>query len=194
MKYNLSEITELIKNRRTIYPQFFSSRKVHKEIVEHLLNNATWAPTHGNTQPWRFKVYMGESRAELSKNLGELYKKLTPEESYIEKKFEKIISRPFLSSVAIVVCMKRGSNKKIPEIEEVEAVACAAHNICLTATAYGLGSFWSSPKIIYTKEMNQFLELSSQDKCLGILYIGYPSIEWPNGQRKPIEYVTDWNE
>ena len=119
---------------------------------------------------------------------------MTPEESYIEKKFEKIISRPFLSSVAIVVCMKRGSNEKIPEIEEVEAVACAAHNICLTATAYGLGSFWSSPKIIYTKEMNQFLELSSQDKCLGILYVGYPSIEWPNGQRKPIEYVTDWYE
>ena len=68
---------------------------------------------------------MEESRAVLSKNLGELYKKLTPKELYIEKKFEKIISRPFLSSVAIVVCMERGNNEKIPEIEEVEAVACA---------------------------------------------------------------------
>ena len=37
MKYNLSEITELIKNRRTIYPKFYSSRKVHKEIIEHLI-------------------------------------------------------------------------------------------------------------------------------------------------------------
>ena len=42
--------------------------------------------------------------------------------------------------------------------------------------------------------MNQFLKLKPQDKCLGILYIGYPSIEWPQGQRKPIEYITDWNE
>ena len=75
MKYNLSEITEIIKNRRTIYPKFFTSRKVHKEIVEHLLNNATWAPTHGNTQPWRFKVFMGESRSKLSNKLGDLYKK-----------------------------------------------------------------------------------------------------------------------
>jgi nitroreductase len=194
MKYNLSEITDVIKNRRTIYPKFFSSRKVHKEIVEHLLNNATWAPTHGNTQPWKFQVYMGDSREKLSKNLGELYQLLTPKELYNEGKFKKISSRPFLSSVAIVVSMKRGDNEKIPEIEEVEAVACAIQNMCLTATAYGLGSFWSSPKIIYTPEMNKFLKLKPEDKCLGVLYVGYPSIDWPKGQRKPIEYLTEWNE
>ena len=96
MKYNLSEITDVIKNRRTIYPKFFSSRKVHKEIVEHLLNNATWAPTHGNTQPWKFQVYMGDSREKLSKNLGELYQLLTPKDLYNEGKFKKISSRPFL--------------------------------------------------------------------------------------------------
>ena len=194
MKYNLSEITDIIKNRRTIYPKFFSSRKVHKEIIEHLLNNATWAPTHGNTQPWKFQVYMGDSREKLSKNLGELYQLLTPKELYNEGKFKKISSRPFLSSVAIVVSMKRGDNEKIPEIEEVEAVACAIQNMCLTATAYGLGSFWSSPKIIYTPEMNKFLKLKPEDKCLGVLYVGYPSIDWPKGQRKPIEYLTEWNE
>ena len=194
MKYNLSEITDVIKNRRTIYRKFFSSRKVHKEIVEHLLNNATWAPTHGNTQPWKFQVYMGDSREKLSKNLGELYQLLTPKDLYNEGKFKKISSRPFLSSVAIVVSMKRGDNEKIPEIEEVEAVACAIQNMCLTATAYGLGSFWSSPKIIYTPEMNKFLKLKPEDKCLGVLYVGYPSIDWPKGQRKPIEYLTEWNE
>ena len=104
------------------------------------------------------------------------------------------MARPFLSSVAIVVCMERGNNEKIPEIEEVEAVACAIQNMCLTATAYGLGSFWSSPKIIYSKEMNSYLNLREQDKCLGILYLGYTTIDWPRGQRKPIEYLTDWND
>ena len=42
--------------------------------------------------------------------------------------------------------------------------------------------------------MNTFLKLKEKDKCLGVLYLGYPSIEWPKGQRKPIEYITDWNE
>ena len=75
MKYNLSEITEVIKNRRTIYHEMYSTRKVHKEIIEDLLNNAIWAPTHGNTQPWRFKVFMGEGLMKLSKLVAQISKK-----------------------------------------------------------------------------------------------------------------------
>jgi nitroreductase len=40
--------------------------------------------------------------------------------------------------------------------------------------------------------MNEFLKLESQEKCLGIIYLGYPAIEWPKGQRRPIEYFTEW--
>ena len=192
MKYNLSEITEIIKNRRTIYPQFYSSRKVHKEIIEHLLQNATWAPTHGMTQPWRFKVFTEESRKTLSDTLSMLYKELTPTENFREDKFAKMQARPFQASAVIVAYMKRGDNPKIPEIEEISSVACAIQNLCLTATAYGIGSFWSTPKIIYTKEMNNFLKISDEDKCMGIIYLGYPNDEWPKGQRKPIEYLTEW--
>ena len=192
MKYNLSEITEIIKNRRTIYPQFYSSRKVHKEIIEHLIQNATWAPTHGMTQPWRFKVFTEESRKILSDTLSMLYKQLTPTENFREDKFAKLQARPFQASAAVVAYMKRGDNPKIPEIEEISSVACAIQNLCLTATAYGIGSFWSTPKIIYTKEMNDFLKISDEDKCMGIIYLGYPNDEWPKGQRKPIEYLTEW--
>ena len=192
MKYNLSEITEIIKNRRTIYPQFYSSRKVHKEIIEHLLQNATWAPTHGMTQPWRFKVFTEESRKTLSDTLSMLYKQLTPTKNFREDKFAKMQARPFQASAVIVAYMKRGDNPKIPEIEEISSVACAIQNLCLTATAYGIGSFWSTPKIIYTKEMNDFLKISDEDKCMGIIYLGYPNDEWPKGQRKPIEYLTEW--
>jgi hypothetical protein len=42
MKYNLSEITELIRNRRTIYPEQYSSRNVQRDQIEMLLNNAIW--------------------------------------------------------------------------------------------------------------------------------------------------------
>ena len=192
MKYNLSEITELIKNRRTIYPQFYSSRKVHKEIIEHFLKNATWAPTHGMTQPWRFKVFTEDSRKILSDMLSMLYKNLTPIENFREDKFAKMQARPFQASAAIVAYMKRGDNPKIPEIEEISSVACAIQNICLTATAYGIGSFWSTPKIIYTKEMNDFLKINDEDRCMGIIYLGYPNDKWPKGQRKPIEYLTEW--
>ena len=193
MKYNLSEISDVIKNRRTIYPEFFSSRKVHKEIVEKILNNAIWAPTHGKTQPWRFKVFMEDAKLNLGEQLAEIYKHKTSKEQFKEAKFNKLIARPSLSSVAIVVCMKRDPDEKILELEEIEAVACAIQNMHLTATAYGIGGFWSTPKIIYSKEMNDFLKIEPNDKCLGIFYLGYPASEWPKGQRKPIEYLTEWH-
>lgn len=192
MRFNLSEVTELIRQRRTIYPEQFSSRKVHKEQVELILNNALWAPTHGNTQPWRFKVFMEEGRQKLSDFLGETYLKLTPKENQNDQKLAKLLTRPMKSSVVIAIWMERDPEEKILELEEVEAVACAVQNMHLTCTAYGLGGFWATPKLIYTKEMNDFLDIPSKDKCLGLFYIGYPEIEWPKAHRKPLEYVSEW--
>ena len=88
--------------------------------------------------------------------------------------------------------MSRQKEERIPEIEEIEAVACAIQNMQLTATAYGIGSFWSSPKIIYSDSMKAFLELEEKDKCLGLIYLGYSKEEWPKSHRKPLEYNTVW--
>jgi nitroreductase len=192
MRFNLSEITDLIKNRRTIYPEQFSDRKVHKEQLELILNNAQWAPTHGNTQPWRFKVFTEESRQVLSNFLAETYLKLTPPEAQNDLKLAKMMQRPMQASAVIAVCMERQPTEKILEIEEIEAVACAIQNMHLTCTAYGLGGFWATPKLIYSQEMNQFLKIGEKDKCLGLFYIGYPAIEWPTAHRKPLEYTTEW--
>tara|TARA_B110000285_G_C15116779_1_gene614584 strand:+ start:1978 stop:2565 length:588 start_codon:yes stop_codon:yes gene_type:complete len=192
MRFNLSEVTELIKERRTIFPEQFSDRKVHREQVELIINNAQWAPTHGNTQPWRFKVFMEEGREKLSDFLAKTYLEITPKEAQKDKTLAKLIKRPTQASVVIAVSMKRQEEEKIMEIEEIEAVACAIQNMYLTATAYGLGSFWSTPKLIYTPEMNEFLDLGEKDKCLALFYIGYPAIEWPKSHRKPLEYTTEW--
>ncbi len=192
MRFNLSEINELIRERRTIYPEQFSERKVHKEQIELILNNAQWAPTHGNTQPWRFKVFTEDGRTRLSDFLSQTYLKLTPKEKQEDNKLAKLLTRPKMASVVIAVCMERQKSEKIEEIEEVEAVACAIQNMHLTCTAYGLGGFWATPKLIYTKEMNEFLGIGEKDKCLGLFYIGYPKIKWPKAHRKPIEYTTEW--
>ena len=192
MRYNLSEINELIRNRRTIYPEQFTERKIHKEQIELLLNNAQWAPTHGNTQPWRFKVFTELGLDKLSEFLGNTYLQQTPKEQQNVLKLAKLISRPLKSSVVIAICMERQKEEKIPEIEEIEAVACAIQNLHLSCTAYGLGGFWSTPKLIYTQQMNEFLALGEKDKCLGLFYIGYPSIDWPSSHRKPLEYNTEW--
>lgn len=192
MKYNLSEITDLIRNRRTIFPEQYSSRKVYREQIELIINNALWAPNHGNTQPWRFHIFTDEGLQKLSDFLGKTYLEKIPKEQQNDMKLAKLISRPLRSSVVIAVSMVKQPESKIMELEEIEAVACAVQNMYLTCTAYGLGGFWATPKLIYLSEMNEFLGLEEQDKCLGLFYIGYPEIEWPKAHRKPLEYVTTW--
>lgn len=194
MKYLLSEVSALIKERRTIYPEQYSSRKVLKEQVEAILNAGIWAPTHGNTQPWRFQVFMEDvARQRLADFLGKSYLELTPKEQQNDKKLAKMLTRPVMAPVVIAVCMQRDEHEKIKEIEEVEAVACCIQNMHLMATAYGLGGFWSTPGVIYSKLMNDFLKIGEKDKCIGLFYLGYPSIEWPKSHRKPIEYLTEWH-
>jgi nitroreductase len=64
----------------------------------------------------------------------------------------------------------------------------------LTATAQGIGAFWSTPGIMKSERFNEFLGLNKGQRCVGLFYLGYPAIEWPKGQRKPIEYLTEWKQ
>jgi nitroreductase len=194
MKYNLSEITEVIRQRRSISPEQFSTRKVQRDQIELILNNALWAPNHGSTQPWRFKVFYDEGLKRLGAFIPELYKQLTPAEQFKQGKYDKLAQRFQHVSVVVAICMHRDDSGKIKELEEIEAVACAVQNMYLTCTAYGMGGFWSTPGFVYSQQMNTFLNLREQDRCLGLFYIGYPKEEWPTSYRKPLEYVTEWIE
>ncbi len=194
MKYNLSEITEVIRNRRSITPEKFSPRRVHREQLELMLTNATWAPTHGMTQPWRFRVFLGEGMDSIRRFIPDLYRTSTAPEKFNQAKFERMELRLQRASAVIAVCMQRDPSGKIDEVEEIEAVACAVQNLMLTATAYGLGTFWSTPKLLNHTDCHQFLELKDGDRCLGLVYVGYPEGEWPEQHRKPLEYITTWIE
>jgi nitroreductase len=167
---------------------------VHREQLELMLSNAIWAPTHGMTQPWRFRVYLGEGMESIRQLIPELYRNTTPVEKFNQAKFDRMALRLQRSTAVIAVCMHRDPSGKIDEVEEIEAVACATQNLMLTATAYGLGTFWSTPKLLNHADCHQFLELQQGDRCLGLIYVGYPEAEWPEQHRRPLEYVTTWIE
>lgn len=195
MRHNISDIKNVIEDRRMIRPEFFSSRKVHKEIIMELLDAAKWAPTHRYTQPWSFNVFMGEGRKKLADFQSSLYKEVTPAEKFKEEKFEKLQNRPLNVSAVIGIGMRRDEAERDPEEEEIASVAIAVHNMCLVATAHGIGTFWTSGGVTYRPETLGFLGLSEKDKCLGFLYLGYPEGEWPRKtRRKPQEYFTNWIE
>jgi nitroreductase len=194
MKFSVSEITELVRHRRTIHPKDYTDRVVHREVVERIISNGTWAPTHGMTQPWRFTVFSGDARQRLSDFLGAEYRRITPEDKFLQRKYDNVTQRPLQSSVVIALGMVRDPQGKISERDELLAVACAVQNMHLTCAAYGLGAFWATGGPMTGPAMRDFLGLAPNDQALGLFYIGYPAVEWPKGYRKPLDQVMKWWE
>lgn len=192
MKFSVSEISELIRHRRTVRPEAFTDRVVHREIVEKVIQNGSWAPTHGLTQPWRFIVFSGSARQRLADHLGEEYRRTVPGDRFMQRKFDALTQRPMQSSVVIAIAMARDPNGKITELDELLAVACAVQNMALTCAAYGLGSYWNTPAVAMGDGMRRFLDLGPMDRSLGLFYMGYPAGEWPRGYRKPLEQILTW--
>ena len=80
MKFDSGNLKNIIKNRRTIYPEQFSGKKVTKENIELILESARWAPTHKSTQPWRFKVFTGKGLGRLAIFHSENYQEITQDD------------------------------------------------------------------------------------------------------------------
>ncbi|PZR23619.1 MAG: nitroreductase [Citrobacter freundii] len=183
---------ELARARRSTFPdQFDTTRKVDDSIIKEILTNATWAPNHGKTEPWEFTVFAGEGLQKFADFQSELYKKEAGE-NIKEITYNKLKKQPLQASHIIAIGMKRTVSKPIPEIEDIEAVACAVQNIYLSVTAYDLGGYWTTGGITYKASAKEFFGLGEQDKLLGFFYIGYVAVPSTGGTRLSIEEKVKW--
>ncbi len=183
---------QLARSRRSVFPdQFEAGKKIEDAIIRQILENATWAPTHGKTEPWQFTVFSGEGLSKLAAFQSELYKE-TAGDYFKEITYKKLQQNPLRASHIIAIGMKRHPAKNIPEIEEIEAVACAVQNIYLSVTAYGLGGYWTTGGITYTENAKSFFGLGEQDKLLGFFYIGHIAVPSTGAKRSPLDEKVKW--
>ena len=190
-----NDISRLIRERRSVFPAQYSGETIKREIIEEILENANWAPTHKFSEPWRFTVFTGEGLAQLASFMSELYKKVTTEQgAFNQSKYEKLKAKPLLASHIISIGMKRDKLERLPEVEEIEAVACAVQNMYLTATALDVGCYWGSGGITYFEEAKPFFDLGEKDRLLGFMYFGIPKSDLQAGKRSPISQKVRWVE
>ncbi len=177
---NVNDFNSIIKYRRSSTPPMFVKGKVIPEdIIRQLLENANFAPNHKKTEPWRFTVFTGEGLNKLAEIQSDIYKKCAGGK-FSELKLRKLQDFPLMCSHIITIAMKRDEAKRIREIEEIEAVACAVQNMFLTATAYGLGAYWSTGGITYFEESKAHFNLGEEDLLLGFFHLGY--LHQPTGE------------
>ena len=194
MRHSISDTSTLILDRRSISPEKYSGRRVHREIVEQVLQHGIWAPNHGMTQPWRFRVFLDEGARSLMAQLSEAYRAHAGEKA-VDSKAEKIQARGERCNAIVALGLDHDAEGRFPLWEDQAALAAAVQNMYLMCTAHGIGGFWSTPGFLAHPLAQQALGHAEGVHSMGLFYMGYPDGEWPGkGHRKPLEYVTDWIE
>nr|WP_325049981.1 nitroreductase family protein [Cohnella faecalis] len=78
--------------------------------------------------------------------------------------------------------------------EEFAAANSAVQNLLLSAHASGLGAVWRSGDPMYHPAMKSAFGLQPQEELVGLVYVGYPDLQPPEGKRIPAASKTIWIE
>ena len=163
--------------------------EIERAVVEKLIAAAVRAPNHHLTQPWRFVVLGGDTRAELGRAWATALERECKDASRIP---DKVLRAP------VIVCVLERphlDNPKVVEIEEHHAVGAAIQNMLLAAHALGLGAMHRSGAATEMPEVREYLGAAPDELIAGFVYVGHPpegDDRRPLSRRKDPVEVTEW--
>jgi nitroreductase len=186
-------VFDVIKRRRSMGKM--TGERPAREQIELLLEAATHAPNHHNTQPWKFIVLAGSAREELgtvmAMSLANRLEETSSENA--QTRLNKERNKPLRSPIVIVVVSESPKQPNVTELENIEAVSAAVQNMLLTAEEMGLACMWRTGDAAIDLHVKQWLDLDPGDQIVAFLYVGYAAI--PRIERVPISFKqkTTWS-
>lgn len=180
MTKNLS-VREAIISRRSI--KQFNGQPVDRETLYQIIEDATWAPNHGNREPWRVVVACGEELAPLHTLLRDttIPKWQDLSEETLAKQMEKFT---LPGAYAFVIVPEDVRQKE--RLEDLGAASSFLQNIQLLAWDKGIGSCWKTPPFIESPAFREGLKVKPGERVLAMLQLGYTDIEFKAKPRKPV--------
>lgn len=180
-----------IRSRRNVRG-FQLDKPVDREIVKEVLESATWAPSHHQTEPWRFLVIAGEERKNLGEVMAAALDASSPDARVPPERLDRERAKPLTAPViiALVCCPKQG--EKIVPQEEVVAAGAALQTMLLAAHSLGLGTRLVTGLHAYSARVRDFLEMKDSELLICLVYLGYPDGEPREGKRSGLDYRVKW--
>ncbi|MGN6695981.1 MAG: nitroreductase family protein [Aquihabitans sp.] len=162
-------VDEVIRSRRTSL-QVDPDDPVSDELIERLIELATWAPNHKRTWPWRFTVITGAARHRL----GEALAAVAPGLGLPPEKVAKLRTK-YARSAAVVLVWVKVDPQPVRAKEDRDAVAAAVQNLLLAATSYGLGNYWATVPEVLEDCVRRFAHLDDDHDLVALVYLGWPT-------------------
>lgn len=180
-----TNINQIIKERRSIYPKEFNGQKVDDGVLDVLLENANYAPNHKTNYPWRFIIIKGDVLNQFFEKAAEIYKTSTPAEKFSEAKHQKTLDYKNTVSHAIAIVLHRKEEDNTIFVEDVCATAAAVQNMYLSLSQFEhVGAYWSTGLGTYSKDMHDFIRLDNEDMLMGFFVLGCVDNKRTLGGRK----------
>ncbi len=182
------DVYEAIHTRRDV--EAFEQTLPAREVIERLIEAATWAPNHRMTEPWRFHVVAGEARDNLGAEVaGWLAGKGEPEAIGVSAN-AKLMRAP----VTIFLSQSGSPDDPVRELEDYAACATAMQNLLLAARAEGLVAHVSTDRMIGYEAIKQHLGLSQYDRVVVMVNVGSirEGATPKQGVRRPAVVTWQW--
>ncbi|HEV7773969.1 MAG TPA: nitroreductase family protein [Conexibacter sp.] len=168
------DVETAIRTRRT--HKVYGSEPVPRELLDELLELATWAPNHHLTNPWRFRVLGPKSLAALKQAAG-------PEAA------AKLDRAPTLVCVSVT---QSGGEDPLADEEDLLAGACAVYALLLGAHARGLAAYWRTPAVLRAPAGRVALGLPAWEHAIALVHLGPLRQEKPAPERAPAADVVTY--
>lgn len=184
------ELMDAIRTRRSV--RVFDGRPVEREVIDILLDAATYAPSRMNSQPWRFYVATGDAR----KAVGEAMAMTTAHlEEYIGAFGPEVVenaSRLYAdlgsAPVAIGVSSPSVSDAEVARDNAI-SVGAAIQNILLAAHDRGLGACNISAPHWVRDRLAEVFGVPDGWQLMSIILLGHPA-EKPHERQRETNVVT----
>ncbi len=167
------ELIEAIYSRRTA--RKFTPQSVSDDALFEILEAGTWAPSHGNNQPWEFLLIGDETRQRMQ----EAYLKameagplMNPELPDGLKQMIRNFSQNFGDAPVLLAVVNLPAVTPLEKYDFPMSAAAAIQNIFLAAWKKGIAGVWLS--FGSNPAAHSVLGVSEDRHIAGILAMGYP--------------------
>lgn len=163
-----------------------------RELVEAVLEAATWAPNHHMTEPWRFVVIAGDERKRLGDAMADAVLSMPASPPPSAEVVDRERMRPLAAPVVIAMICSPNHEKGAVFQEELVAGGGALQNLLLAAHSLGLGTKLKTGAYSYSQAVRIFLKMEDSESLISFVYLGFPEGEPKGGSRTGLQDKVDW--
>lgn len=197
-----NDVYEVMRTQRAV--RRWTAEPVPDEVIERVIQAATWAPSGSNLQPWGFVVIRDAERRELiAEAIRESFRQFSgrlPDPDEIEDATQRRMIRGAVNlfgnfaaaPVLIIPCLVAAQSPAPEGLLAGSSIYPSIQNLMLAARAEGLGTVLTTPQDGIMETLRSEIGIPEEALPVAIIPMGWPDVNFGPVTRRPLEEFLHW--